>query len=104
MSPLSYLLVDFFLIYFQCPLCLIFLTFVLGAKSNWCLTCELEILVSRAKQGESVLSPAGIMSQVHNIGAHLGPGREEDAHEFLRYLYDRVETLEMIIYVLRFSL
>ncbi|CAA7400929.1 unnamed protein product [Spirodela intermedia] len=62
------------------------------AKSSWCFTCELESLISKAKQGESVLSPAGIMSQLPNIGAHLGPGREEDAHEFLRSAVDTMQS------------
>ena len=58
----------------------------LGSKSSWCFTCELESLILRGKKGESVLNPASIMSRVHSIGAHLGHGKQEDAHEFLRYL------------------
>ena len=57
----------------------------LGSKSE-CFTCELESLILRGEKGESVLDPESIMSQVHGIGARLGHGKQEDAHEFLRYL------------------
>lgn len=59
--------------------------FVLGLKKDWCFTCEFERLVSKAKEGRFPLSPIGILSQLQNIGSQLGRGREEDAHEFLRY-------------------
>lgn len=58
--------------------------FILGLKSEWCFTCELENLVVMAKQGKSPLSPVGILSQIHKLGSNLGHGKEEDAHEFLR--------------------
>ena len=31
------------------------------------------------------MSPMGIISHLQNIGSQLANGREEDAHEFLRY-------------------
>jgi len=46
--------------------------------------CEFEYLIQKAKEGTSPLSPIGILSKIHKIGSHLGHGREEDAHEFLR--------------------
>lgn len=58
---------------------------VSGAKKEWCFTCEFESLILKAKEGKSPLSPIGILSQLRNSGSQLGNGREEDAHEFLRY-------------------
>ncbi|KAF6153148.1 hypothetical protein GIB67_034870 [Kingdonia uniflora] len=41
-------------------------------------------LILKAKEGISPLSPMRILSHLQNIGSHLGNGRQEDAHEFLR--------------------
>ncbi|RWW70879.1 hypothetical protein BHE74_00021420 [Ensete ventricosum] len=60
---------------------------------EWCFTCELENLLMKAKLGQSPLSPAGILSHMHEIGSHLGHGREEDAHEFLRYAIDAMQSV-----------
>ncbi|MQM08424.1 hypothetical protein Taro_041277 [Colocasia esculenta] len=62
-------------------------------KKEWCFTCEFESLVLKAKQGQSPLSPVNIISQIQSIGSHLGPGREEDAHEFLRYAIDTMQSV-----------
>lgn len=63
------------------------------AKKDWCFTCELENLILRAKEGKSPLSPIGILSQLQSIGSQLGNGREEDAHEFLRYAIDTMQSV-----------
>lgn len=55
-----------------------------GQKHDWCFICEFEILLVKAREGKSLLSPIRILSKIHKIGSHLGHGREEDAHEFLR--------------------
>lgn len=62
-------------------------------KNEWCFTCELESLVLKAKEGSSPLSPGRILSQLQNIGSQLGNGREEDAHEFLRYAIDAMQSV-----------
>ncbi|XP_057504573.1 ubiquitin carboxyl-terminal hydrolase 16-like [Actinidia eriantha] len=62
------------------------------ARKEWCFTCEFEGLIMKAKKGTSPLSPIGILSQIQNIGSHLGNGREEDAHEFLRYAIDTMQS------------
>lgn len=61
-------------------------------KQEWCFTCELESLLMKAKQGTSPLAPIGIISQIKSIGTNLGHGREEDAHEFLRYSIDAMQS------------
>uniref|UniRef100_A0A1D1Y437 ubiquitinyl hydrolase 1 n=1 Tax=Anthurium amnicola TaxID=1678845 RepID=A0A1D1Y437_9ARAE len=62
-------------------------------KKEWCFTCEFERLVLKVKQGQSPLSPISIISQIPNIGSHLGRGKEEDAHEFLRYAIDAMQSV-----------
>ncbi|XP_042504700.1 ubiquitin carboxyl-terminal hydrolase 16-like [Macadamia integrifolia] len=63
------------------------------SKKEWCFTCEFEGLILKAKEGKSPLSPIGILSQIQSIGSHLGCGREEDAHEFLRYAIDAMQSV-----------
>nr|GMC54367.1 ubiquitin carboxyl-terminal hydrolase 17-like [Ipomoea batatas] len=63
------------------------------AKKDWCFNCEFESLVLKAKNGNSPLSPIRIISHLENIGSSLGNGREEDAHEFLRYV---IETMQSV--------
>lgn len=55
-----------------------------GKRRDWCFICEFEGLVLKAQEGNSPISPSRIISKLQNIGSHLGSGREEDAHEFLR--------------------
>ncbi|XP_009609184.1 ubiquitin carboxyl-terminal hydrolase 17 [Nicotiana tomentosiformis] len=62
-------------------------------KKGWCFTCEFESLVLKAKDGTSPLSPISIISHLESIGSNLGNGREEDAHEFLRYVIDTMQSI-----------
>ncbi|KAJ9560383.1 hypothetical protein OSB04_005543 [Centaurea solstitialis] len=62
-------------------------------KRGWCFTCEFEGLVMKAKDGNSTLSPIRILTHIENIGSNLGHGREEDAHEFLRYVVDALQSV-----------
>eukprot|EP00257_Ricinus_communis_P013960 XP_015571528.1 ubiquitin carboxyl-terminal hydrolase 17 [Ricinus communis] len=62
-------------------------------NKEWCFTCEFESLMLKAKEGKSPLSPIGILSQLQNIASQLGTGREEDAHEFLRYAIDTMQSV-----------
>lgn len=63
------------------------------ASKKWCFTCEFESLILKSKDTKFPLSPIGILSQLQSIGSQLGNGREEDAHEFLRYV---VETMQSV--------
>ncbi|KAK8681689.1 hypothetical protein V6N13_054091 [Hibiscus sabdariffa] len=63
------------------------------AKKEWCFMCEFENLVLKAKAGKSPLSPIGILSQLQNMGSQLSNGKEEDAHEFLRYAIDAMQSV-----------
>ncbi|CAK9325561.1 unnamed protein product [Citrullus colocynthis] len=62
-------------------------------KKGWCFNCEFESLILKVKEGRSPLSPVGIISQLPNIGRQLGNGKEEDAHEFLRYVIDTMQSI-----------
>ncbi|KAK4387696.1 Ubiquitin carboxyl-terminal hydrolase 16 [Sesamum angolense] len=55
-----------------------------GQKKEWCFTCEFETLVKNAKEGKSPVSPSRMLSHMQHIGSHMGSGKQEDAHEFLR--------------------
>ncbi|KAL5205365.1 hypothetical protein ABZP36_033574 [Zizania latifolia] len=65
------------------------------SKKEWCFMCEFEKLILEGKQGKSHLSPTGILSHLRDIGSSFGPGREEDAHEFLRYAIDTMQSASM---------
>ncbi|XP_062193160.1 ubiquitin carboxyl-terminal hydrolase 17-like [Phragmites australis] len=65
------------------------------SKKEWCFMCELEKLIVEGKRGKSPISPTGILSHLLEIGRSFGPGREEDAHEFLRYAIDTMQSASM---------
>ncbi|BAT08510.1 Os09g0464400 [Oryza sativa Japonica Group] len=66
-----------------------------GSKKEWCFMCEFEKLILEGRRGKSHLSPTGILSHLRDIGSSFGPGREEDAHEFLRYAIDTMQSASM---------
>ncbi|OEL22943.1 hypothetical protein BAE44_0016039, partial [Dichanthelium oligosanthes] len=66
-----------------------------GSKMEWCFMCELEKVMTEGKRGNSPVSPTGILSHLNEIGASFGQGREEDAHEFLRYAIDTMQSASM---------
>ncbi|CAN8264252.1 unnamed protein product [Cochlearia groenlandica] len=62
-------------------------------KKSWCFVCEFELLILKSRRGETPLSPIKILSRLQKIGKHLGPGKEEDAHEFLRCAVDTMQSV-----------
>ncbi|CAH8363979.1 unnamed protein product [Eruca vesicaria subsp. sativa] len=58
-----------------------------------CFTCEFEKLVLKAREGKSPLSPNGLLLHLQNIGIRLGNGKQEDAHEFLRFVVDTMQSV-----------
>uniref|UniRef100_J3MTU8 ubiquitinyl hydrolase 1 n=1 Tax=Oryza brachyantha TaxID=4533 RepID=J3MTU8_ORYBR len=65
------------------------------SKMEWCFMCEFEKLVAEGRQGKPALSPTGILSHLPDIGSSFGPGKQEDAHEFLRYAIDAMQSVCM---------
>ncbi|XP_010523321.1 PREDICTED: ubiquitin carboxyl-terminal hydrolase 17 [Tarenaya hassleriana] len=62
-------------------------------KKSWCFVCEFQHLILKVREGESPLSPIKILSKLQKIAKHLGPGRQEDAHEFLRCAVDTMQSV-----------
>ncbi|CAL0307806.1 unnamed protein product [Lupinus luteus] len=62
-------------------------------NKKWCFICDFENLILKSKDTEAPLSPMSMLSQLQNIGSQLCNGREEDAHEFLRFA---VETMQSV--------
>ncbi|KAL0322872.1 UNVERIFIED_CONTAM: Ubiquitin carboxyl-terminal hydrolase 16 [Sesamum angustifolium] len=60
-------------------------------KKEWCFTCEFEMLIKKAKEGKSPVSPSRMLSHMQHIGSHMGSGKQEDAHEFLRCAIDAMQ-------------
>jgi len=65
------------------------------SQKGWCFMCEFEKLIVEGKRRKTALSPTGILSHLHDIGSSLGPGKQEDAHEFLRYAIDAMQSVCM---------
>lgn len=58
--------------------------FAIGKRNDWCFVCELQSHVHKVRHNQNPFSPIRILSRIRNIGNHLGYGRQEDAHEFMR--------------------
>ncbi|PIN12517.1 Ubiquitin carboxyl-terminal hydrolase [Handroanthus impetiginosus] len=56
-------------------------------KRDWCFICKFERLIQKGQEMLSPLSPIGLLSQIQPIG------REEDAHEFLRNVVDKMQMI-----------
>ncbi|XP_042020995.1 ubiquitin carboxyl-terminal hydrolase 17-like [Salvia splendens] len=55
-------------------------------KRDWCFICKFEHLIQTGQETNSPLSPVGLLSHIQPIG------REEDAHEFLRNVVDKMQS------------
>ncbi|CAM6039740.1 unnamed protein product [Sphagnum compactum] len=64
-------------------------------KRDWCFMCELQKHVQRARGNQIPFSPINILSRIRKIGSHLGYGRQEDAHEFMRFSIDLMQMICM---------
>lgn len=63
-----------------------------AGRDEFCGLCVLERLMQKVHlQGEQVLRPIELVSRIKAIGKHFRPGRQEDAHEFLRLF---IETMQ----------
>ncbi|CAA2960993.1 ubiquitin carboxyl-terminal hydrolase 18-like [Olea europaea subsp. europaea] len=64
-----------------------------GQHDNWCFLCEFQTHVERASRSLQPFSPINILSRLPNIGGNLGYGKQEDAHEFMRFAIDTMQTV-----------
>uniref|UniRef100_A0A0D9X8Y2 USP domain-containing protein n=1 Tax=Leersia perrieri TaxID=77586 RepID=A0A0D9X8Y2_9ORYZ len=58
-------------------------------------SCYANAVLQCLIQGKTALSPTGILSHLPDIGSSFGPGKQEDAHEFLRYAIDAMQSVCM---------
>ncbi|KAJ3416098.1 Ubiquitin carboxyl-terminal hydrolase 36 [Chytridiales sp. JEL 0842] len=64
-------------------------------RTNFCTFCELEKHVIRCFTGpreKRAISPKTFVGRLKSIAKHLRVGRQEDAHEFLRYFVDSLQN------------
>ncbi|PON73149.1 Ubiquitinyl hydrolase [Parasponia andersonii] len=61
--------------------------------NDWCFLCEFQTHLERASQSSQPFSPTNIISRLPNIGGNLGYGRQEDAHEFMRFAIDTMQSV-----------
>ncbi|XP_024541160.1 ubiquitin carboxyl-terminal hydrolase 18 [Selaginella moellendorffii] len=62
-------------------------------RNDWCFMCELQDHALRVFNSEVPFSPFRILSRLRDIGNHLGYGRQEDAHEFMRFAVDSMQSI-----------
>ncbi|CAK8569918.1 unnamed protein product [Lathyrus sativus] len=62
-------------------------------SNDWCFLCEFENHVERTRLSSQAFSPMNILSRLPNIGGTLGYGRQEDAHEFMRFSIDTMQSV-----------
>ncbi|KAB2077647.1 hypothetical protein ERO13_A06G104400v2 [Gossypium hirsutum] len=62
-------------------------------RNDWCFMCEFQTHVERSRQSLHPFSPINILSRLPNIGGNLGYGRQEDAHEFMRFAIDTMQSV-----------
>ncbi|XP_037427370.1 ubiquitin carboxyl-terminal hydrolase 19-like [Triticum dicoccoides] len=61
-------------------------------EADWCFLCELQAHMERATGGTKPFAPLNILSHLQNIGGDLTSGKQEDAHEFLRFAIDKMQS------------
>ncbi|KMS99391.1 hypothetical protein BVRB_2g045140 [Beta vulgaris subsp. vulgaris] len=62
-------------------------------RNGWCFLCELEMHLARASKSQQSFSPINILSRLPSIGGNLGYGKQEDAHEFMRFAIDTMQSV-----------
>lgn len=62
-------------------------------RNEWCFLCELQMHMERASRGQQPFSPINILSRLPSIGGNLGYGKQEDAHEFMRFAVDTMQSV-----------
>ncbi|KAJ8634685.1 hypothetical protein MRB53_008952 [Persea americana] len=62
-------------------------------RNDWCFFCEFQSHIHRVGQSLHPFSPINILSRLPNIGGNLGYGKQEDAHEFMRFAIDTMQSI-----------
>ncbi|KAK4274514.1 hypothetical protein QN277_017722 [Acacia crassicarpa] len=61
--------------------------------NDWCFLCEFQAHLERVRQSPQAFSPMHILSGLHNIGGSFDYGRQEDAHELMRFAIDTMQSV-----------
>ncbi|KAK9274043.1 hypothetical protein L1049_018857 [Liquidambar formosana] len=64
-----------------------------GRRNDWCFLCEFQTHLERARQSPLPFSPINILSRLPSIGGNLGYGKQEDAHELMRFAVDTMQSV-----------
>ncbi|XP_058458331.1 ubiquitin carboxyl-terminal hydrolase 36 isoform X2 [Malaya genurostris] len=59
--------------------------------SNGCIICAMAKTLLASQSNQGAIKPYLVYSKLRLVCKHLVPGRQEDAHEFLRYLMEAME-------------
>ncbi|CAL5390249.1 unnamed protein product [Camellia sinensis] len=62
-------------------------------RNDWCFLCEFQTHVKRSSESRHPFSPNNILSRLPNIGGDLCYGKQEDAHEFMRFAIDTMQSV-----------
>ncbi|KAL7213721.1 hypothetical protein ACSBR2_016281 [Camellia fascicularis] len=62
-------------------------------QNDWCFLCEFQTHVERSSESRHPFSPINILSRLPNIGGDLSYGKQEDAHEFMRFAIDTMQSV-----------
>ncbi|KAH6783617.1 ubiquitin-specific protease 19 [Perilla frutescens var. hirtella] len=62
-------------------------------RDDWCFLCEFQLHMERASRSVNPFSPMNILSRLPHIGGNLGYGKQEDAHEFMRFAIDTMQSV-----------
>ncbi|XP_059286606.1 ubiquitin carboxyl-terminal hydrolase 18 [Lycium ferocissimum] len=63
--------------------------------NGWCFLCEFQLHVERASQGRQPFLAVSRLSRLPNIGGNLTCGKQEDAHEFMRFAIDTMQLVSL---------
>ncbi|KAF9443321.1 cysteine proteinase [Macrolepiota fuliginosa MF-IS2] len=58
---------------------------------KFCMLCAFRQVVVQAHKSSSPFAPSPVSSRLQTIAKHMRRGRQEDAHEFLRYAIDAMQ-------------
>ncbi|KAM0787932.1 hypothetical protein ACM66B_006137 [Microbotryomycetes sp. NB124-2] len=64
-------------------------------RKHFCMTCAMKKLVALSYGRKASYSPEFITKNLRHIAKHLRIGRQEDAHEVLRFLVDGMQLSEL---------